>query len=256
MSAPSPSALAELARSERLEALSTSGLVREYTEGDISSGLSVLDGKFTPNNLTGEWPTPFPEHLLAAPNPVGADAKEVMLTKNRLVLDGDPGKSLTFLESLGTTVTHIRTLDIAFRSEFIDEWNLPDTGAKESWRRLASFVADHLELEKLDFALDAGQTYEDYEEKGATEEDIVYVRNVYTGIIEVLVEVLHGRKSKSFAVYWAAFHSLEGEAEKKVMGESYDSRKALGKDPAHRRIPLFPHGAPTDDTNWARGMSL
>ena len=117
-----PSALANLSRPERLDALASSGLVRKWKPGDTGDDLWVIDGEFRPNNHRDGWTTPFPQHLLSASGVVGADAKEVLLSKNRLVLDGDKTKTLSFLESLGDAVKHIRALDIAFPAYEVQNW--------------------------------------------------------------------------------------------------------------------------------------
>ena len=250
-----PSVLAGLSRPKRLQALANSGLVRKWEQGDDVEGIWVDEGEIVPSNKDG-WTTPFPDHLLSADGEVGSDAKAVLLGQNRILLDGEMPVSLAFLESMDSDMLkHIRRLDIWFSEPQVSEWKDDDAANAEGWRQLASFVADKLNLAELDLALDAGQAYETYRERGEKENDLPEARAAYEDIVKVLVNVLGGRKPKRFEVYWAVFHDHEAVAEKAVMGENYDTA-ALGKVPAQRRNPFFPHGAPTKKYEWERGMRL
>ena len=176
------------------------------------------------------------------------------MSKNRIVLDGTPGESLTWLISLGDAVEHIRSLFVCFSKEFVDSWISGNPAAQE-WKDLASFIASNLEIGELELALDAGIAFETYQEQRYTEEFLGDVKRAYDGIVDVLVTALEGKKPKSFFVFWAAFHGDEEVAEGKVMGDEYDSAE-LGKMPSTRRNPYFPYGVPGQKMEWEGGMSL
>lgn len=132
MTLPDSSSLGALPRSERLETLSKTGLVQHWTLGDFRCGLSIINGAIIPNHSSNEWPVRFPEELLNTNDPGGSDAKEIMLCKNRIVLDGDLQESLEFLESLGDSVKHINTLDITFRLETFEKYD-NGTTTEQNW---------------------------------------------------------------------------------------------------------------------------
>ena len=242
--------LESLSKPELLEALSKTGLVREYKDGDDGIGLLISSGKITPFNSDG-WPSssPFPSELLTGP--VTSEAHEILLSKNRIVLDGKPSESLAFLTRLpGDAVTHIRAIDICFSKQFIDDW-ISGSPASQEWKELATFITTKLQVEEVDLVLDAGIAFEIYQEQRYTEDIMGDVKDAYGAIVDVLVTALNGKKPKSFMVFWAAFHDSEKVAEKKVMGDDYDSVK-LGKVPSTRRNPYFPHG----EKEWEDGISL
>ena len=255
MNSVDPSALATLSRQARLQSLSRSGLVRTWSSNDDENGLSIIDGEICPNKRGG-WSPPFPRHLLSVEGSMGLDAKEVPFSQNRILLGGDMIKSVMFLNSMGDeSVKHIRALDIMLNIGLADHWH-KGSEVMDKWRQLANFIAIKLELEQLHLTLNAGPTYEMYLEWKALEEDLELVSDAYDEIVEVLVRALGGKKPKSFTVYWAAFHDNEIKAEKRVMGENYDSSKVVGKVPSSRRNPWFPHGAPREDFEWKHGMKL
>ena len=244
-----------LARPDRLKTLASSGLVRTWEPGETGDGLHVTDGEIHCTNPKG-WTTPFPGHLLSVDGDVGTDAKEILLSQNRLVLSGDLLKSLAFLQSFGDAVKHIRALDIRFSATQIEKWSTQSNSYSSAWTQLASFIASALNFAELDFALDAGPGFATYRQSYMCEESLPEVRDTYEEIIWVLVEALAGRKPRAFAVYWAAFHDHEVLAEEAVMGEEYDSWKCVRKVPREKRNPFFPHGAPNKELEWARGMRL
>lgn len=68
-------------------------------------------------------------------------------------------------------------------------------------------------------------------------------------MIDVFARAIKGKKPNRFWVYWGAFHNQESQAEKKIMGDEYDTA-ALGKEPPEKRIYWFPHGAPDENIIW------
>ena len=262
----SASTLAALPAPDRLYALETSGLVRTWAPGDKVDGLWIFNGRIRPPNDAGVWSTPpLPEHLLDTGEvELAAEAKKVLLLRNRIVLEGDMRLSLAFLQGLGPEERKaVRRLDLRFDEIQVEAWAEEETekkkaaeGRREAWRALATFLGEDMAVEEMDLALDAGGCYETYREQvvEVEESEIPYVRAGYEGIANALVEGLKGRRPSRFAVYWAAFHALEGEVERRVMGDAYDSG-SWGKIESRERNPSYPHGAPASRLEW-EGMGL
>ncbi|KAJ1559938.1 hypothetical protein HK405_008828 [Cladochytrium tenue] len=210
-----------------------------------------------------------PQSLLDDPV-LGPQARDVMLARNKtIILDGRLDYALSWLEEqereASRGVNLIRDMTILCPLQHADEWiegsdtQFPDwmEGGKGygEWKALVDWIAGHMNLPKLTLTIDDGAMYEQYLLMQAYEDSLVQwgVPQAYRTIVKPLKEAGMKEKGlKKLNCYWAAFHELEAECEKYVMGEDYVNE---GKIPQEKRDPFFPEGRPDGDEG-NQGMNL
>jgi hypothetical protein len=202
---------------------------------DGDTGLVVQNGSIKPL-------TELTSSLLDKSNPqLRSEALEVLLSRNRIVLDGDFEESLAWLREQGDAIRKIRDLDIQFGIDEIEEFAKPGSGWPAKWDALIEFIGENLTLRNLTLSLDHGTAYEYYEQRFQEEENMGKVRAAYEEIARGRpLRALGENGLKAFYVFWVAFYKMEGVVERAVMGEGY---QPPGKVPHTIRDPDYPHGA-------------
>jgi hypothetical protein len=185
-----------------------------------------------------------------------AEALDVLLLQNRIVLDGDFDKSLDWLREQGDAVLKIRILDLQLDTRQVHEFAQPGSLWPAQWDALIEFIGENLDVENLVLSLDHGPCYEYYQGMHLEEKDLPEVRSAYEKIMRSEPLLALGKKGlKAFYVFWAAFHNMEEEAERLVMGDGYTPP---GKVAHTVRDPVYPHRVNTEDwkLRFPSGMDL
>ncbi|MCJ1321525.1 hypothetical protein MMC15_006870 [Xylographa vitiligo] len=242
---PSLSTLTSLPPELRQEILAATALIPRDARG-VPSGLHVVDGALSKGEAHDyslhsddcdcpEPPTALLQSLLETT--LSADARTVVLSRNRIVLSGSPAASLAWLRAQGPPVREIRHLDLCLDPDQVEGWTQSGGALPAQWAALVAFLRKELNLGNLTLVLDAGLGRGVYEEQQVTEANGRYILEAYKKIVEPL-HGLGGEGLKAFLVFWALYHANETEAEKLVMGDGY---VATGKVESDKRDPFYPH---------------
>ena len=182
--------------------------------------------------------------------------KEVLFSQHHFVFAGNHAKTLAFFEGQDSEMLkRIRRIDLQLSYDDGESW---DKGHPEyhTWQRLVSLLATSLNVPNVQLSIDAGPAFEHYQTHDVAEPQLAnYLPDFYRDVIQPFREHAQFRTLLKFHVFWACFHDSEAEAEKAVMGESYDSL-AEGKIPHTRRNPHCPHGIADPSYEWTDGMEL
>ena len=189
-----------------------------------------------------DCPAEFPAELFNPHNnPFYLEILEVAFSQNRVVFSGSRAKTLAFLQTHMQGITHIHEIEFKFEFWEIGEWARVNNDVSQlEWEELIAFVRQNFNLSNLTLSLHAGRSipiYPDqlmYGKKGGDHRLDAY---------KMIIKPLRGLGDmegglRRFYAFWGCYYSYEAEAEKEVMGESY---QAVDKIPPSRREPSDPH---------------
>lgn len=232
----------------RLKIFSFTGLVIRDRSGRKAE-VHVHNGKFANpvahfmywhKASTCDCPENLPAELLdQRNNPYYAEILEVVFSQNRIVLGGYLDKTLTFLRMHGQATRHIRKLEFQLDDYLIDEWTECNNAHQIEWEELFVYVRQNLNLSNLTLSLNAGHAVPIYEDQHFEEiEEGDFRLDAYKMIIKPLRGLGEMGRLKRFYVFWGCYHEYEAEAEREVMGASY---QPMNKIPISRRAPDDPY---------------
>jgi hypothetical protein len=238
--------------------LSNTNLVLHDHPERWGSGLHVYDGVITPK-IGGQCDhgpecncadVPTEDGLLSKENPaLSQQAREILLSRNRIVLAGAFPLSLKWLKEQGDLVQKIRALDL----KIDDDFTVPKEWTKQAeWEELVAYVGDNLLLSNLELSIDHGEMAERYQLMNYDKGEEPDVLEIYGQIVKPF-RTLGQKGLKKFNVFWACYHDNEDEAEKYVMGADYTPE---GKIPPEKRHGMHPHGVPEGWDPENVGMEL
>lgn len=172
-------------------------------------------------------------------NPYYEEIFEVVFSQNRIVFGGYLDKTLIFLRMHGQATRHIRKLEFQLDDYFIDEWTKCNNARQIEWEKLIVYVRQNLNLSNLILSLNAGHAVPIYEDQHFEEIDEGDFRlDAYKMIIKPLRGLGEMGRLKRLYVFWGCYHEYEAEAEREVMGASY---QPMDKIPISRRAPDDPY---------------
>ncbi|KAI9361143.1 hypothetical protein DFJ73DRAFT_814119 [Zopfochytrium polystomum] len=185
-----------------------------------------------------------PVQLLRVAKRMREESERILFSENRFILQGDMAASLRFLRALpSSSLRLVRRLDLQLAGDQAFELAPSDPehpSRFRQWAALVECVVERMDLPNLELAVDAGDSYEWLLTSGTQADDLQPLRDAYTEVVRPL-ENLGSKGLKSFHAYWVAFFDQERVAERRVMGEDFDSKRT-GKIGYKRRNPRFPHG--------------
>ena len=171
---------------------------------------------------------PLPIALFTVNRQISYEAQEVFFSKNKFVL-ARPLSSIAFIEGLNSRqLALIRHLELYLQSQdTISGYFFEAEGEKihSQWDHVIEMLRTRLNLEKLELRVDMTRFSDptDYNEDNI--DDLLKNRN-----LEILMHLKKLGGLHKLLIYLGYFKRSETDAEKAIMGQSYDSAKE-GKPP-------------------------
>ena len=189
----------------------------------------------------------FPSAFFTVSRQFYREAQKVFYSENRFSFYGHPFDTITFFRKLRPALLgHIRFIDLQLGLDEIFLWPTETQSGHPDWKSLLTFLSQNLDLSKIILSLDAGYSPRTWRLDGC---DLPEILDFYRDITESFHQLPAFRKLRGFQMFLPCFNEYEAVAEKKIMGEQYDSA-LQGKVPYERRALDYPHGLPYKRPEW------